>query len=324
MDFDYFFYLEKYPDLRHFNKDQAYDHWVKHGKKEGRICKRNKAINDSTNITIVVHLFHEAMLAEFLEYIQEVRTVFANVNTIFTINVKSIIEDKIKAVDSKFVVLKVENKGVDVYPFIESLRYMRKNFTTDFVLKLHTKISNDISENNQSWRKQLIEPITNYHNLLVLQHYFKNVQNIGYVGAQSCVLPKNYDKDFPQNIKGVEKMLSLFPHLPKEWADFVGGNIFWISNDALNLLQDEVLDYIEQNVSAGKPPNNLTDPGMYIEYICERLFTGILCYEKTNILINDFSTHPRSISTTGGNIDHSYFYNPKVFSMHQPKHIITK
>lgn len=234
-----------------------------------------------------------------------------NVNTMFSINVKSKLEAKIKDLDSKFVVLKLENKGVDVYPFIESLRYMRKNFTTDFVLKLHTKISNDMSENDKSWRKQLIEPITNYHNLIVLQHYFKNIKNIGYVGSQSCILPKRYDGDFPQNKKGVENLISMFSYLPNNWTEFVGGNMFWISNEALNLLQDEVLNYIEQNVSFGKPPNNLTDSGIYIEYLCERLFTGILCYEKTNILINDFSTHPRSISKSNGEVDHSIFITLK-------------
>jgi len=323
MDFDYAFYLDKYPDLRHFTKWQAYHHWIKFGKKEGRICKKELNINNTTNITIIIHLFYEELFAEFVEYIKSVRSVFMNVNTIFSINLESNLEAKIKDLDSKFVVLKVENKGVDVYPFIESLRYMRKNFTTDFVLKLHTKISNNMSENGKSWRKQLIEPITNYHNLIVLQHYFKNIKNIGYVGSQSCILPKNFDLDFPQNIRGLERLLSMFPHLPKDWTEFVGGNMFWISNDALNILGDDMFEYIEQNVITGKPPNNLTDSGIYIEYLCERLFTGILCYEKTNILINDFSTHPRSISMTGEKIDHSYFYNPKVFSMHQPKYTIT-
>ena len=35
-EFDYKYYLETYPDLRHFTKDQALHHWNMHGKNEGR------------------------------------------------------------------------------------------------------------------------------------------------------------------------------------------------------------------------------------------------------------------------------------------------
>jgi hypothetical protein len=37
--FDYESYLENYSDLRHFNKDEAYNHWITHGINEGRTCK---------------------------------------------------------------------------------------------------------------------------------------------------------------------------------------------------------------------------------------------------------------------------------------------
>ena len=39
-EFDYKYYLETYPDLRHLTKDQALHHWKVHGKNEGRKCKR--------------------------------------------------------------------------------------------------------------------------------------------------------------------------------------------------------------------------------------------------------------------------------------------
>jgi hypothetical protein len=321
MDFDYKYYLENYPDLRHLNKEQALEHWHKHGIKEGRTCKK-AAINNETNITIIVHLFHGKLLDEFLGYIINVKSVFNKVNVIFTIRQNSEIATKIKAADSTFVVIPVENKGVDVYAFIVALEYMRKHFVTDFVLKLHSKITNNPTENNIEWRKQLIKPITDYNNLLILQHYFKNLKHIGYVAAQSCVFPKNYDLDFPQNINGVVEICIKFPHLEKEWADFVGGNMFWISNDTLNQLNTDLCEYITKNVSSGKPPCNLGNPNISIEYVCERLFTGVLCYDKTNILVNEFVNTQRSVSSVDGKIDNSYFYSPRVFSIHQPKNVI--
>ena len=321
-NFDYDYYLEKYEDLRRLNttKEDAIWHWQTYGKKEGRTCNR-KSINFITNITIIIHLFIEELFDEFLEYIETVNKVFNNVNVIFTISQNSDIETRIKSINNKYVVIKVENKGVDVYPFVESVRYMRKHFQTDFVLKIHTKISNN--EMYSDWRKKLIKPITKRENLIILQHYFKKIKNIGYVGAQFCCLQKTYDEFYPQNIQGLKDLCDKFPHLPKEWSDFLGGTMFWISNETLNQLTDELIDYIIKNVCYEKPPCNLTDSGIYVEYICERLFTGIMCYEKTNILINENEPAERTF-----NIDEhddetqNYFYSPKVFSIYQPKNVI--
>ena len=37
-DFNYKYYLLKYPDLRHLSESQAYEHYITHGLKEGRIA----------------------------------------------------------------------------------------------------------------------------------------------------------------------------------------------------------------------------------------------------------------------------------------------
>ena len=127
-------------------------------------------------------------------------------------------------------------------------------------------------------------PITNYNNLSIIQNYFKIYDDIGFVSAQKYVLPKKYDLDFPQNIKGVNQVINLFPHLERDWREFNGGNMFWISNKVLDqYLTDELIDYIIPKFVEGKPPNNLLDKGIYMEYVCERLFTGVFCYNKRNL-----------------------------------------
>jgi hypothetical protein len=112
-----------------------------------------------------------------------------------------------------------------------------------------------------------------------------------------------------------------FPHLSKNWIDFIGGTMFWISNDALSQLTDGLINYISEKVSYGKPPSNF-DEKIHIEYICERLFTGVMCYDKTNILINDYTPPERNFEVKDGEVKDSYFYSPKVFSIYQPKNII--
>ena len=40
-NFDYIFYTNLYDDLSHMNKEQAYKHYIKHGKKEKRVCNND-------------------------------------------------------------------------------------------------------------------------------------------------------------------------------------------------------------------------------------------------------------------------------------------
>jgi hypothetical protein len=292
------------------NKETAYDHFLTHGKKEGRsYCEKKNYI---TKVTIIVHLYHTELFDEFLQYIRNVQDVFQQVTVIFTISMNSNFSNRIQEVDPNFLVIKVENKGTDNYPFLECINYLKsRQIKTDFYLKIHTKISNNLAEDFSEWRKDLIEPITNYSNLCYLQHYFANISNIGYVGSQQCVLPKLYDLDFYQNIQGLEQLILTFPHLEKDWGDFIGGNMFWISHSVLEeFLTPDLIEYIIERVSYGKVPNNLTDKGIYIEYLCERLFTGVFCYNKTNILVNKFVSP--FISKRG-------FYNPKLFTFTCPK-----
>jgi len=312
MEFDHEYYLAAHPESKHLDHHGLQSHWMKN-------------INTETNISILIHLFNEELLHEFLQYIKNIKLVFLKVNVIFTINENSKIDDFIFSYDASFKVIKMENKGVDIYPFLECIRYIRNNnIDTDFVLKLHTKISINESEDLKEWRKDLILPIVNINNLRVIQHYFKTVKNIGYIGAQKCSLPKNFDLDFQQNIDGINDLCEKFPHLEKNWQDFNGGNIFWISNETLTqYLTNDLIEYLIPKFSNGKPPCNLNNKGVFVEYLCERLFTGVFCYKKTNILVNDFKGTYRCIGKTDGIIDNSYFYQPSVFSSYTPENVIT-
>ena len=89
-------------------------------------------------------------------------------------------------------------------------------------------------------------------------------------------------------IKGINKLCESFPHLEKDWTDFNGGNIFWISYPVLEkYLTDNLIEYLKPKFLVGrKPPCNLTDKGIYVEYLCERLFTGVLPFNVSNKILN--------------------------------------
>jgi hypothetical protein len=316
-NFSYSDYIESNNDLKDFGKKEAYLHFLNHGIHEGRISKVT-CVNTETNIVIIIHLYNLNMLDEFLEYVENVKKIFQKVTVIFTISGddKNIIKNK----NQNFIVLQVENKGVDIYPFLLSIKYIRENnISCDFILKLHTKMSINTTEELNNWRKELIEPITNKYNLLSIQHYMKNIENLGFIASQKCLLPKKFDLDFPQNIDGINNVLKEFPNLPQDWASFNAGNMFWINNKILDLyLDDNLINYISSRCVFGKPPCNLTSKEIHIEYIAERLITGVLCYESVNVLVNEYKGTQRGYGATDGKIDNTYFNQYRVFSFHKP------
>ena len=79
------------------NKENALEHWVNRGYYEGRIGKPY-IINFTTNICIVIHLYNEELLDEFLIYIKNVKTIFKNVTVFFTLKEETKIDIMLKKI----------------------------------------------------------------------------------------------------------------------------------------------------------------------------------------------------------------------------------
>jgi len=158
----------------------------------------------------------------------------------------------------------------------------------------------------------------------MISHYLKKIKNIGYIGAQRCVMPKMFDNmNYSGNKQGLNLLCNTFPHLEQNMTDFIAGTMFWISNEVLNqYLTEELMDFITPQFVNAKPEIDLHNDKIIMEYVCERLFTGIFCYDKTNILVNEVQCQSEGFGTTNNVIDHSYFYQPNVFSFHIPKNVI--
>ena len=149
------------------------------------------------------------------------------------------------------------------------------------------------------------------------------MKNIGHISSQECILPKSYDESFPQNIIGINDICNKFPHIEKKWTDFNGGNIFWINKEVIDEnLNEKICNYIVKNFSTEKPKSNLNNEKIMIEYVCERLFTGNFCFNRTNVLINNFKGTNKGYNIKYGKVVNNNIYQPKIFSIYKPKDII--
>ena len=75
-------------------------------------------------------------------------------------------------ININYHILKLDNIGVDINGFLESYEFIKtKQIPCDFILKLHSKISNNSIEGLNNWRQQLIDPITCVRNLIQISIY---------------------------------------------------------------------------------------------------------------------------------------------------------
>lgn len=231
-------------------------------------------------IGIFIHLFVINMFDEFCKYINNVMKVFDDVCLIITLSKKNIFfEDIIKEKYKNAHVLFIENKGVDIYSFFTQIKYIRENnIQLDYILKIHTKVCRE-------WRELLIVPITEINSLKIIKQIFEN-QKIGYVATQDVIVSKYFDKIHSLDNEDIlVKVIDIFGLSELKYYDFVGGTMFWINNEILEkYINDDMMSYFEKNMSYDKPPTNTNTTAP--EYIFERLITGVLCYNYTNLLIN--------------------------------------
>jgi len=266
-------------------------------------------------IGIFIHLFLIELFDEFKRYIENVKKEFENVTILFTLNdsqeSRNFGENIVKKEYPSCHIIFIENKGVDIYAFFQKIQYSRKNnFKFDYILKIHSKTSNiEICDN---WRKELIEPITNVDNLKIIHNIMKK-KEIGYAASQLLVFSRNFDLDVRYNFYGILELAQNFPHISENYLDFVAGTMFWINYKIIeNNINEELMNYLIEDMSDGKPPVNTCEK-IIPEYIFERLITGPLCFNYTNILLNSNKLH---FSATNN------FLNNEKYSKHLP-HLVT-
>lgn len=271
-------------------------------------------------IGIFIHLFYTDLFNEFSQYINNVKKEFGEeIFILFTMHdiecCRNFGKTIIKGIYPSCHILYIENKGVDVYSFCKQIKFVRdKNIQLDYILKIHTKTS--IQDNLHNWRRQLIEPIVNQDNLKYIHYIFKKSKiELGYIAAQSCIFPRNFDLVFKKNFQGIYNICKQFTHIKENYLDFVAGNMYWINYKIVEEnITNELMEYLIKDMSNEKPPSNFNNE-IYPEYIFERLITGPICFHYTNILINTNKIEGLCNTDLG-------YHCPDRFSFYCPKEIM--
>jgi len=177
-------------------------------------------------LAVIVQLYYTDLWDEFKSYLQNITDQFDLYVTI-TEGVLSMEDFQSKAATIKQAfpnasVIMVQNKGLDIGPFVLTLHsILQQKLEYEYVIKLHTKRSiNTMGEGGDQWRQELI------HSLLgTPQKYYDNLQKfhdpqVGMIGCRKWVI--DHLETNTSTIDYYKHRLGI-----KKGRFFVGGTIFW-------------------------------------------------------------------------------------------------
>lgn len=188
-------------------------------------------------ILVHIHLFYHDQLDWFISRLKNITCDYDLWLTVTENNKET--EDKIKNFKPDAHILKVPNRGYDLYPFWLVLQKVSL-FDYDAVLKLHTKnkrtkkwCKNGVCYNGFEWRDDLINPLLGNKRLFQKAVDLVKCDNIGMVGSANLI----GNKENPEQAKNTKILCELMGIKYSHDGKFVCGTMFLIKASLLLVFQ---------------------------------------------------------------------------------------
>ncbi len=173
---------------------------------------RKKWIQQSdVKLLVHIHLYYHDQLDYFLEKLRNITIPFDLYVTL--VDSSDLVQEKLLAEHPRARIIKVEDRGYDVYPFLQVLKNSNlKDY--DYVLKLHTKSHrsekasiNSIPYEAYDWRDDLIDPLigSKFQFNRNISRLAKNSQ-IGLMASQNLLLRHECSSQVPQTRRLAEQL----------------------------------------------------------------------------------------------------------------------
>ncbi len=281
-NFNHHYYLLHYPDLRQAGlctREDAINHYITHGCKEGRIYNRkikNNMQTNSPNISFgnelsntdkICVLLHIGYFQEWDFYRNYLLNIPFNYDLYVTImdNLPNL--EEVKQIFITFhtgaIVLAMANKGLDGGGFLIALNYiLERQLHYDFVLKIHTKSTRNTGPH---WRLELLDPILgSAEQIKECIRIFHTEQNVGMLGSKKWLFHEGQREDIFN--------FSLATGLVKySGSPFIAGTMFWAR---FNIIADFFTGKNLPNMVDGFPLG--FPPGESAGHFLERIFGFII------------------------------------------------
>lgn len=189
-------------------------------------CK-NSFDNKPTKILVHIHLFYHEQLDWFISRLKNITCDYDLWITVTEKNKET--ENKIKNFKPDAHILKVPNRGYDVYPF---WLVLQKVSLSDYcaVLKVHTKnyrttkwVKDGITYTGFGWRNELINPLMGSRHLFNKAMRLVNREDVGMVGAKNMIRLKEHKTQLDNTRELCEKLGITYRE-----KEFVCGTMFFM------------------------------------------------------------------------------------------------
>ena len=171
-------------------------------------------------IAIQAHVFYKELLFDILNKTNNIPLKFDLYITASTTGDLDLFEESIKKYSkaSKFEILYTNNKGRDVLPMIQQMKYKIKKYK--YICHIHTKKTNHISISGDGWRNYLFENLLgDTERISRILFEFENTKELGFIFPEPYFSVIKYQKNFDTiNFKYHE------PNI--KYMNFVLNNIF--------------------------------------------------------------------------------------------------
>jgi lipopolysaccharide biosynthesis protein len=196
----------------------------------------------NVDVVVVIHIYYIYMVDELSAYLNGLKEV-CDFDVLVTISAEcsEVQLENIVAKLDPFYIECMENRGRDVLPFLNILKYL-DGFK--YGLKIHTKNNDQDSwtgpspEWGKAWRDVMWES-------LMIPDNARTCLNS--LGNNNIYAPPNLwiwnwvERSFTSNVDNMNKLGALF-NINSDKDSFLAGNMFWFQIDALLWLKDYVND----------------------------------------------------------------------------------
>lgn len=193
--------------------------------------------NRSCNTVVCLHIFYEDLIDEFavvLDQAREIAPLDVIVSVPSTWN-STALDRLVKKLNPVRIVV-TQNRGRDVWPFIQTLR-VAKSLGYEFGCKIHSKKSTHLSSGDH-WRQGLVKSLLSPAARVAAMDVLGKGAKVGLVAPNESFFEASNANSMRDNRANILALLGRFATLDTALVDFVAGTMFWFRCAAFDKLME--------------------------------------------------------------------------------------
>ena len=257
-----------YIDIKDWGTEQFYINNIKFKKKIYDVMLY-KFIN-IYNVAISIQIANWATFLKIEDYLMNFKNI--NINIYFILIDELAVEENINYINEKyndFVIIKAENKGMDIGLFLVNLYYIKlQKYHHDYLFKIHTKT-------NDNFRNETLHSLMGSSEIV-----FNNIKKLslnknGMISGNLIYKYNEYKDAFACNMYYLEILIKeLYENIDYNKMEFSAGTMFIVKTSIFDIITPDIIESLYNRL------NNYNT----LDYYWYSVFYNLDINDKKNIL----------------------------------------